>query len=73
MSFPTAAGFMMSGGMMGKMNHARGDQVDEGQILWNNRVVSIFYFLDGAGKSLTWEKWREIRRKNGGTEFPVTF
>ena len=44
MSFPMAVGFVMSGGVDGEDGTACGDQVDEGQILWNNRAVSVFIF-----------------------------
>ena len=43
-NFAATMGFVMSGGVMGRWNRARGDQVDEGQILWNNRAVSVFIF-----------------------------
>ena len=61
-----AAGFVMSGGVDGEDGTVRGGQVDEGQILWNNRAVSVFILKLNGGESLTCEKWREIREKMAG-------
>ena len=44
MNFAATMGFVMSGGVDGEDGTACGDQVDEGQILWNNRAVSVFIF-----------------------------
>ena len=53
MNFAAATGFVMSGGVDGEDGTMRGGQVDEGQILWNNRAVSVIILKLNGGESLT--------------------